>query len=104
MILFLLYRMDLLQIPGKRNRKVPLLLTKEVQKGLQMLVDKRNQCIIPAQNPYVFVSKSANGYLESWQAMSLVANSADLVQPKLVTSTRLRKYNATVCQVQFHSD
>ena len=91
--------MDLLQIPGKRNRKVPLLLTKEVQIGLQVLVDKRDQSSIPTQNPYVFASKSDNGYLESWQSMSMVANSAQLAQPQMVTSTRLRKYNATVCQV-----
>ena len=91
--------MDLLQIPGKRDRKVPLLVTEDTKRGMEVLVSMRGQCGIPEENPYFFASKTKTGYLESWQSMSTVVNKTDVKNPQLITSTRLRKCNATVCQV-----
>jgi len=95
----LLSRMDLVFIPGKRNRRVPILITSDVQKAMDLLVSLRGQCGIEESNPYFFASASTHGHLSSWLILNKVAISAQLEKPKLVTSTRLRKYIATVSQV-----
>ena len=94
----LLDRVDLVQIPGKKNRKVPMLITEDVKISLEALIEHRDTVGIQKSNPYCFASRSA-GHLESWQAMSAIAHEASLKQPELVTSTKLRKYNATVSQI-----
>jgi hypothetical protein len=43
--------MDLVQVPGKRNRKVRMLITLDVGEAMQLLVKKRNICGIPSQKP-----------------------------------------------------
>ena len=62
------------------------------------MIATREKVAIPFSNPKVFASKSATGYLDSWQSMNQIAEEAGLSQPDLVTSTRIRKYNGTVCQ------
>ena len=94
----LLDRVDLVQIPGKKNRKVPILITADVKEAIDILNAYRDKVDIPSSNPYCFASRSA-GYLDSWQAMSSISQEASLKQPELVTSTKLRKYNATVSQL-----
>ena len=95
----LLKRIDLVQIPGKKGRKVPVLITDDIKEGLEVLNTKRELVGIPYSNPFLFASRSTNGYLNNWQAMNLIAHEAKLINPDLVTSTRLRKYNATVSQL-----
>ena len=94
----LLDRVDLVQIPGKKNRKVPMLITADVKEAIDILNAYRDKVDIPSSNPYCFATRSA-GYLDSWQAMSSISQEASLKQPELVTSTKLRKYNATVSQL-----
>ncbi|XP_035993659.1 uncharacterized protein LOC118563357 [Fundulus heteroclitus] len=43
-----------LEIRGKRGRKVPVLLTPEMQQSLDMLVSKRQECGVPTENIYLF--------------------------------------------------
>lgn len=52
--------MDLVEIMGKHNRKVPVLITPTIGEALKVLVQMRTAVGIPADNPYVFatVSKS----------------------------------------------
>ena len=95
----LLDHMDLVQIPGKRNRKVPVLITHDVKEAMDILITNRETVGIPDCNPYCFASRSNNGFLNGWQAMNLVATEAGIENPELVTSTKLRKYNATVSQL-----
>ena len=92
-------RFDLVQIPGKKGRKVPVLITDDIKEGLDVLNAKRELVGIPSANPFLFASRSTNGYLNNWQAMNLITHEAKLMNPDLVTSTRLRKYNATVSQL-----
>lgn len=94
----LLDRVDLVQIPGKKNRKVPMLITTDVKEAIETLNANRDKVGIPSSNPFCFASRSA-GHLDSWQAMSSISQEASLKQPELVTSTKLRKYNATVSQL-----
>jgi hypothetical protein len=95
----LLNRMDLVFIPGKRNRKVPILLTTEVKFAMDAMVKTRSVCNIPSENPYFFSNDSSNGQLNGWFVLNKVAGLAGLEHAALITSTRLRKYIATVSQV-----
>ena len=94
----LLSRVDLVQIPGKKNRKVPMLITTDCKQAIETLIANRDKVNVPSSNPYCFATRSA-GHLDSWQAMSFICQEASLKQPELVTSTKLRKYNATVSQL-----
>ena len=93
-------RMDLILIPGKRNRQVPILLTEDLQVAMKALYKTRSQCGIPEENVYFFATPSSDGHLSGWLVLNKVANLAQLENPAVVTSTRLRKYIATVSQVR----
>ena len=95
----LLKRVDLVQVPGKKSRKVPMLMTNDVKEGIEVLNAHRETVGIPSTNPFCFASRSSSGHLDSWQAMNLISQEASLMHPELVTSTKLRKYNATVSQL-----
>ena len=94
------HRMDLILIPGKRNRQVPILLTEDLQVAMKALYKTRSQCGIPEENVYFFATPSSDGHLSGWLVLNKVANLAQLENPAVVTSTRLRKYIATVSQVR----
>jgi len=95
----LMKRMDLVQVPGKRNRRVPILITPEIGRAMQLLVNTRAVCGIPPQNKYFFASDSADGHLDSWLVLHNSAVDAGVSQPRLITSRCLRKYVATLAQV-----
>jgi hypothetical protein len=94
--------MDMVHLPGKGvgARRVPILLTPDVVRAMTTLVTHRSICGIPQTNPYFFATPSEKGYLNGWQAMRCVSEAAGLKCPQLIHSTRLRKYIATVSQVQ----
>jgi len=91
------YSVHMVQLPGKRNRRVPMLITPEVVKAMDELVQKREECGI-RNNPYFFAN-SSTGHVDNWQVLKNVCTAAGLSKPHLVTSTNLRKYIATVTQV-----
>jgi len=92
-------RVDLVQLPGKRNRCVPVLITPDVKQAMDQLVDKRQQSHVSISNPYFFANSSSRGHIDSWQVLNSVCTAAGLTKPHLVTSTNLSKYIATVTQV-----
>jgi len=92
-------RMDLVQIPGKRNREVPILITPDVSKAMQVLLETRERCGIPAHNRYFFATSSKDGYLNTWLVFHNTAVAAGVANPRLVTSCCLRKYVATLVQL-----
>ena len=55
-------RLDVVEIKGKRGRKVPILLTREVKKVIDVLVEKRGEVGVNAHNPYLFAA-TGNGLL-----------------------------------------
>jgi hypothetical protein len=91
--------MDLVKMPGKKERRVPILITNDAKKAMNALVDCRELVDIPRNNPYFFASKSECGFLDSWQALNFVVQESSVQHPEHITSTKVRKYNATVCQV-----
>ena len=98
-----LSRMDMVETNGKRGRKVPILLTKEVREAIDVLVEKRSEVGVNPNNPYIFAAtgNGSLGHLRPWECMKKLATNEDLQleKPEAVTSTRLRKYVATVSQI-----
>ena len=91
----------MVEIRGKKGRKVPLVLTLEVKKAIDALNKHREAVGIHPDNPYVFArpNKNSRKCLRGWDCIRSVAENAGLQHPRLITSTKLRKYIATVCQV-----
>ena len=87
--------MDLIQVPGKRNRRVLILITPEVGTAMTVLADNRAACGIPAENKFFFATNSTDGHLDSWLVLRRTAEAAGVVNPRLITSQSLRKYVAT---------
>ena len=95
----ILFRMDCVQTQGKLNKKVTTLLLPLMVHAIDALVAMRVQCGILSQNKFLFPN-SSTGPLASWKTLTSVADDAGCENPLTVTSTRLRKYLATVCQVR----
>lgn len=92
-------RLDLIKVPGKRDIKyVPMLLTEDIVNALDCLVKHRALAGIDNSNPYLFANNfSKTGKcMRGHDAVRKVAVDAKL---KNVTSTKLRKYMATVSQI-----
>lgn len=101
MIFYLLRfnRIDLINIPGKRSRPVPMLLLPLVREAMDTLVHVRQKESFCPENKYFFASDSPNGYISQWKVLSEMSRRAQLQKPELMRSTKLRKYMATVAQV-----
>ena len=52
----------MVEIKGKRGRKVPLFLTEEVKQAMDVLVETRSEVGINPENPYLFAT-TGNGSL-----------------------------------------
>ena len=93
--------MDLIEITGKRNRNVPILLTPETKSAVELLITKRPSTT-PSANEFVFAraTKGSLGHLRGWDCVSANVKEVQgsLKEPKAITSTKLRKYVATVSQ------
>nr|XP_023019945.1 uncharacterized protein LOC111508612 [Leptinotarsa decemlineata] len=93
--------MKLIQIPGKRGRTVPVLLREEMVSSINLLISTRMSAGINSSNSYIFARshKDSMSYIRGPDALRLIVENAGLSSPKSITSTKLRKYTATVCQV-----
>lgn len=89
----------MVQLEGKRDRSVPLILTDEVKAALDVLLSTRSPCGVHKSNPYFFASQSETVFIDTWQVLQKVAVEAGCVQKSKITATRMRKYAATVFQV-----
>lgn len=95
------FRLQLVEIVGKKNRKVPVLLTKDMWNALDLLNSKRNAIGVPLQNPFLFAAPSSNsGHLKCWDSLKWITNRVDLKNPELITTTNMRKIhrNSFTCK------
>ena len=92
----LIERMDLIQVHGKHNRKVPILITPEVSQVMQLLVETQERCGVSSKNKYFFTTDSTGGHMNAWLVLRNHAVAAGVDNPRLISSTRLRKYFATL--------
>ncbi|XP_069109914.1 uncharacterized protein [Argopecten irradians] len=95
----LMERLQLVDIMGKRKRKVPVILTADMVEALDCLNSHRSAVVSPA-NKYLFAALStSNGHLKGWDALNMISQKAGLQKPQLMRTTNLRKYVATVSQI-----
>ena len=93
--------MDLVETVGKRGNKVPVLLTPEMKKAIDLLITTRNAVGVSKKNLYIFARpyKKSDGYMRASDCLRKVTRELDLELPEAITSTKLRKYVATIAQV-----
>ena len=89
----------MVQLPGKRNRRVPMLIPPESKSSMDALVKNRSVVGIPQENPYFFASDSKSGHIDGGHVLKQVALASQVEQPSRISTTNLRKYCATVTQV-----
>ena len=91
----------MVEIIGKRNRKVPVLLTPDVKAAIIILNRTREEGNVNRENPYVFAVNdgSSTKFLRGNDVIRQACKKVDLQNPDVITSTNLRKYVATVSQL-----
>jgi len=89
------------EIVGKRNRRVPIILTPEVKKAIDLLVKTRDEAGVNSDNPYVFAvnNNDSRQHIRGCQDLGKVVRRIELKNPEQLSSTKLRKYVATVSQI-----
>ncbi|KAJ8956206.1 hypothetical protein NQ317_000501 [Molorchus minor] len=88
------------EIEGKRGRKVPVILTPTLKESVDLLIRHRDECNIYYRNKYVFArSNKSLLFLRGHDCLNKICNEISLENPSIITGTRLRKYVATVCQL-----
>ncbi|XP_068746319.1 uncharacterized protein [Montipora capricornis] len=96
-------RLDMVEIVGKRGRKVPVILTAEMTRSIDLLIKTRKAVGIQERNPYVFArpNRQSLQYMRGWDCLRKFSTQCEppLSNPANVTSTKLRKYIATISQV-----
>ena len=98
MTLSIFFRIDLIESMGKINKKVTTIFLSEMISAIDLFLATRNEAGISPSNEYLFPNY-VEGHLNGWQTMNCLAVKAGCAQPNLISSTRLRHYLATVCQV-----
>lgn len=91
--------MDLIQVMGKKGRRVPILILPSCRKAMELLVRTRDNAGIHSSNSYMFPTTTKDGHIDAWQALQKIAKKAGCQKVHLISATKLRKYAATVCQV-----
>ena len=96
----LLQRLTVVNVIGKRNRPVPVLMTEDMHKAVSALIDAREKCGVLSINQYIFaIPHSKHSRLDFFGTLRRVAHRAGLKKPHLLTTTRMRKHLATMAQV-----
>lgn len=64
----------MVEIKRKRGQKVPILLTKEVKKAIEVLVEKRSEVGINPENHYQqpATGNGSLGHLKPWECLRKV--------------------------------
>lgn len=92
-------RMEMISVPGKRARPVPILLTDDMSKAMAVLARKRTEVEVPKENVYFFAIPKTMAHIGYYSILQKIATAAGLRQPRLLTTTRMRKHVATMAQV-----
>lgn len=84
---------------GKRNRKVPILLTPDMLTSMEALVAHRQACGVPDENPFFFSRPEAETHLRESDAIRQIARESGAKHPETLSSTKLRKHISTLSMV-----
>lgn len=88
-----------IEVRGKRGRKVPVFLTERMQESIDLLIKRRDEAGIPAENPYLFARPGAMTNIRGCDCLRKYAEESKAENPELLRSTKLRKQVATLCQL-----
>lgn len=90
-----------LKVRGKRGRKVPMLLTRELEASIKLIINVRKTIGVNPANKYVFAIPTTNSlnFIRGSDALRKHAKFSQLKCPQAVTSTKLRKHIATLSQL-----
>ncbi|XP_071491517.1 uncharacterized protein [Diadema antillarum] len=87
-----------LEIRGKKGRTVPILITKDIENSMDLVLSSRHHHV-PESNPYLFASATHGSYIRGSDSLRKHAIDCGAERPHLLTSTRLRKSLGTMTQV-----
>ncbi|XP_070576785.1 uncharacterized protein [Ptychodera flava] len=94
-----------IEIPGKGERNMPVLLTPQLKDCVNLLCDLRKEASVHPKNPYVFARQyDSKECQRADQCLRLYAWSCGATNPERLTSTKLRKHVATISQFLNLSD
>ncbi|XP_053385481.1 uncharacterized protein LOC123538701 [Mercenaria mercenaria] len=86
------------EIRGKQGRKVAVLFTSEMKTNMELLIKKQQE--IEGWNPEkIFVPVNCQNPYRGSKVLKEISKEANLKDANRITSTRLRKQLATMCQV-----
>jgi hypothetical protein len=89
--------LERIEIRGKRNRRVPVLLTQKYKERVDSLLKKRPRNL---ERTFLFLrGTEAKTTLSTSDVLRKFARESGAKQPQLLTSTKLRKHIATMSQV-----
>lgn len=88
-----------IEIRGKRDRKVPILLTPDMLASMELLVKHRRTCGVPDENQFMFARPGADTHFRGSDAIRTFASECGAKYPKTLSSTKLRKHVSTLSKV-----
>ena len=91
----------MVEILGKRDRMVPVLLTPDVKSAILTLNSTRKDGEVNPANKFVFAINNGKSTkpMRGHDVIRRVCDMVELKQPEVITSTNLRKYVATIAQL-----
>ena len=92
----LLKKYKIIRIRGNRHKPVPVLISKEVQKFIDLLMAVRKH-FVPETNPFLFATaEKKNTYMDGYSSLRCLAKACGAEYPEALTSGKLRKHIATI--------
>lgn len=88
------------EIRGKRDRKVPILLTPRMLDSMELLVKNRQACGVQDENIFFFAKPmTETSYYKGTDCIRKISHQCGAKHPKNLSSTKLRKHIATLSKV-----
>jgi len=88
-----------IELRGKRDGIVPLLVTEHVRSAIDLLVESRSSAGVKMSNQYVFALSHSDNYIRGSDAVRKAAVHSGAANPSTLTSTNFRKHIATLSQL-----
>lgn len=88
-----------IEIRGKRGRKVPVLLKPAVVSAIELLLETREKCGVPCDNPFLFARPGASSAFRGRDAIHRFTQECGAKCPEALSSTKLRKHIATMSKI-----
>ncbi|KAI5090311.1 hypothetical protein C0J45_19172 [Silurus meridionalis] len=88
-----------LEMRGNGGKKVPVFLTERMKESIDLLVHKREEAGVPAENPYLFARPGVMTNIRGCDCLRKYVEEIKTENPELLLSTNLRKLVTTLCQL-----